>query len=306
MVRESPDIIRIQMISATPEPAVAYLVPDSLDDAFLALRDGGSRIVAGCTDFFPALGDGPPPGTILDISGLTELRGVSGTPAGWRIGAATTWSELIGTPLPPAFDALKAAAREVGSVQIQNAGTVAGNICNASPAADGVPPLLALDASVELSSARGSRILPLDRFITGVRRVDLAEGELVTALHVPAPPENASSAFLKLGSRRYLVISISMAAVVASSDEDGRIVDARVAVGACSPVAQRLRELEADLVGRSFVNIREAGLPTPAQLSVLSPISDARATAAYRLQATAEICRRALQAVLSPDCKGHE
>ncbi len=292
------------MNSAAPEPAVTYLVPDSLEDAFLALRDG-SRVVAGGTDFFPALGDAPPPGAILDISRLTGLRGVSETPAGWRIGAATTWSELIETPLPPAFDALKAAAREVGSVQIQNAGTVAGNICNASPAADGVPPLLALDASVELSSAQGSRILPLDRFITGVRRVDLAEGELMTAVLVPTPPENAASAFLKLGSRRYLVISIAMAAVVASRDDEGRIADVRVAVGACSPVAQRLRALEKDLAGRRPAAVRDPRLPTPSQLSVLSPISDARATAAYRLEATAEICRRALQAALRGESRDH-
>ena len=99
------------------------------------------------------------------------------------IGARTTWTDLVRHPLPPAFDALKQAAREVGSVQIQNVASVAGNLCNASPAADGVPPLLALDAEVELRSARRARAcLPLGDFILGNRRTALQAGELVTAI----------------------------------------------------------------------------------------------------------------------------
>ena len=93
---------------------------------------------------------------MLDITGLGELRGIARGPGGLRIGACTTWAEIRDAALPPAFDALRAAAAEVGGRQIQNAGTIGGNLCNASPAADGVPPLLALDAEVELASAAGA------------------------------------------------------------------------------------------------------------------------------------------------------
>src|SRR5690606_7295406 len=114
-----------------------------------------------CTDILPARRQGQPPGDILDVTRLPDLRGIARDPHGWRIGAATTWAEIAAAPLPPAFDALQQAAREVGAVQIQNAATIAGNICNASPAADGVPPLLVLEAEVELVSPAGRRRLML-------------------------------------------------------------------------------------------------------------------------------------------------
>ena len=150
-----------------------------------------------------------------------------------RIGATTTWSDIASADLPPAFDALKAAARDVGAVQIQNRGTIAGNVCNASPAADGVPPLLILDAEVELASRRGTRRLALDAFISGARSTLLAPDEVMTAVVTPLPAPTMRSAFFKLGARRYLVISIVIVAVALDVVE-GIVRDARIAVGACS------------------------------------------------------------------------
>src|SRR5260370_31103109 len=109
-------------------------------------------------------------------------------------GGATTWSEIAAASLPRCLDPLRAAAREIGAVQIQNRGTIAGNLCNASPAADGVPPLLILDASVELASNRGARRLPLSQFITGNRRTSLAPDEILTAIVMPAPAPALRSA----------------------------------------------------------------------------------------------------------------
>ena len=145
----------------------------------------------------------------------------------------------------------KAAAREIGSVQIQNRGTVAGNLCNASPAADGVPPLLALDAEVELFSLSGVRRMPLAQFITGNRKTMRRSGEILAAVLIPRNIEAAASAFLKLGARKYLVISISMVAVVLQRDSASRVSEARIAVGSCSATARRLNELEKELVGRA-------------------------------------------------------
>jgi CO/xanthine dehydrogenase FAD-binding subunit len=274
---------------------LGYFAPTSLDEALDMAAAAGVAVVAGGTDFFPALGRGVVRGDLLDLTRIAGLRGIEQTKTGWRIGAATTWRDVIAAPLPPAFDALKLAAREVGSVQIQNAGTVAGNICNASPAADGVPPLLALGASVEIASVSGVRSVPLARFITGVRRVDLAAGEIVTAVHIPRISSDAQGHFAKLGSRRYLVISIAMVAVVIRL-EAGAIAEARVAVGACSPVATRLPALEAALSGATPLQLQAKGWFSAAHLEPLSPIDDVRGSGAYRMEAVAELCQRAVKA----------
>lgn len=259
------------------------------------LASSGGQILAGGTDFYPALGERLPQGDVVDITSLREIHGISPEPEWIRIGGLTTWTEVIRTPLPRCFDALKAAAREVGSVQIQNRGTVAGNLCNASPAADGVPPLLALDAEVELASATGMRRMPLEQFITGNRKTSRAQHEILAAVLIPRRIENARSSFVKLGARRYLVISISMVAVVIQSDEAGRVTEARVAVGSCSARAQRLRELEMHLVGKP-ADGGIADVVKAEHLAPLSPIDDIRATAEYRRDASLTLVRRALQA----------
>ena len=256
------------------------------------LAAGEARILSGGTDFYPALGDRVVHGPVVDVSGLGELRGVSSEGDWFRIGGLTTWSEIIRTPLPRCFDALKSAAREVGGVQIQNRGTVAGNLCNASPAADGVPPLLALDAEVELVSKVGVRRMPLPDFIVGSRKTQRKADELLTAVLIPRALENAASTFVKLGARRYLVISISMVAVVVLV-RDWRILEARVAVGSCSAVARRLRALEGELLGTS-VQDGLGRVVRPEHLAPLSPIDDVRATAEYRMDASLRLVQRAL------------
>ena len=153
---------------------IRYAKPTNLDEALALLGEAPWRILAGGTDFYPALGNRPLSENVLDINGLAALRGISETASHIVIGARTTWTDIIRlSPLPPCFDALKQAAREVGSVQIQNMASVAGNLCNASPAADGVPALMILDAEVELRSAPAARYLPLDEFILGNRRTAL-------------------------------------------------------------------------------------------------------------------------------------
>jgi len=204
-----------------------YLRPRGLEEALQALTRPFT-VLAGGTDFYPARVGRTVTEDVLDITGIPDLRGISAGPEGWRLGAMTTWSELVEADLPALFDGLKQAACEVGGRQIQNAGTLAGNVCNASPAADGMPALLALEATVEVASRVGMRRLPLGAFVTGVRRTALMPGELVTALHVPRPENEARSAFLKLGARRYLVISIAMASVVVEIS-DRAVAAARVA-----------------------------------------------------------------------------
>lgn len=274
-----------------------YFRPARLREACEALASRPLTVLAGGTDHFPSRVGRAPAEDILDLTAIAELRGIRKGPQGWRIGATTTWTEVLEARLPPLFDALKLAAREIGGAQIQNAGTVAGNLCNASPAADGVPALLALDASVELSSASGSRVLGLGEFILGPRRTALQPGEIVTAILVPAPRGAAHSHFLKLGARRYLVISIAMVAAVVET-ERGLVTTARIAVGSCSPVARRLPVLEKDLEGKPIAKLSEA-VVTKDHLAPLAPIDDVRADAAYRLDAALTLVRRTLAELAS-------
>ena len=274
-----------------------YLSPGSLAEAVEMLAGGRHTVLAGGTDFFPARAGRPSTEPVVDITRVGELRGIACHEDHFRIGALTSWAEIAASDLPRGFDGLRTAAGRVGSIQVQNAGTVGGNLCNASPAADGVPPLLALDASIELSSASGRRIVLLEDFIVGYRQTDLQPGELLTAVLVPRQFEHAASAFEKLGSRRYLVISIAMVAVLVAIDPGRRVTAARVAIGACSPVAQRARALEADLVGR-MVDEPLEDLVTTDHLSMLSPIDDIRASASYRRHAALMLTRRTLQACL--------
>ncbi|WP_227268390.1 FAD binding domain-containing protein [Roseobacter weihaiensis] len=270
---------------------MAFERPDNLELALDALKTRAFRVIAGGTDVFPAVQQGQLPSAFLDVTRIAGLGGITRGDGTTRIGAATTWTDIVRAELPAAFDGLKEAAREVGSVQIQNAGTIAGNLCNASPAADGVPPLLALDARVEIASAaRGTRVLALSQFIQGVRKTTLAEDELVTAVLIPDQALGTRSAFEKLGSRRYLVISICMTAANILLDAQGRIAQARVAVGSCSAVAQRLPALEADLLGKRLQDVTVS----TAHLSPLSPIDDVRGSGTYRLDAAQEQCKRAI------------
>jgi len=279
----------------TLSTAAVYIKPRTLPEALAALASVNARILSGGTDFYPALGDRVVRDPVVDLSALSDLRGIALDGEFFRVGGLTTWTDVIRASLPRCFDALKSAAREVGSVQIQNRGTVAGNLCNASPAADGVPPLLALDAEVELVSTSGPRRLKLEQFIVGNRKTERRPDEILTAILVPRGLENAPSTFLKLGARRYLVISIAMVAAVVATDEAGRVAEARIAVGSCSAVARRLRKLENDLVG-GRVQAGFDGVIRAEHLSSLSPINDVRATAEYRMDAALILVQRALNA----------
>lgn len=269
-----------------------FLRPTTLHEAVQVLAEGG-QVLAGGTDFFPALGTRPAPPKIVDVSRVRELRGIQVERESIRMGGATTWSEIATAHLPRRFDALRAAAREIGAVQIQNRGTIAGNLCNASPAADGVPPLLILDAEVELASASGVRRLPLCDFLTGNRKTQRRPDEILSSVIVPLTLRDAPSVFLKLGARRYLVISIAMVAAMIVDDGNGSVGAARISVGSCSATAQRLLKLESDLVGQPLRS-GLCSLVSTEHLAPLSPIDDVRATAAYRRDATLTLVGRAI------------
>ncbi len=276
----------------------SYQRPTSLDAALSALAERPLTMLAGGTDIYPARVGRPIDDEFLDVTALPDLRAITIADGVVRIPALATWTDVVRHDLPPAFDGLKTAARAIGGVQIQHRGTVVGNLCNASPAADGLPNLMALDARVELSSAAGRRDLSVGDFVVGNRRTVRRPDELVTAVLVPLPGERARSAFLKLGSRAYLVISIAMVAAVVDVGGDGRIATARIVVGACSEVPQRIGAAEARLIGR----VPDAGLAGSVvadDLAALTPIDDVRGSADYRRAAALTLVRRAVAEVLA-------
>lgn len=271
-----------------------YHRPETLEAALDLRARGDVMPLAGGTDVYPAKVSRAGWGDmahkdVLDLSGIGSLRGIIEAPKHWRFGALATWSELLDTPLPPLFDGLKQAARAVGGVQIQNRGTLVGNLCTASPAGDGAPNLLALDAEIEIASATQIRRVPMSAFIDGYRRTLCAPHELVTGILVPKRDDDARSGFLKLGARRYLVISIAMVAGVIACDAQSRITHARIAVGACSATPQRLLDLEVALMGVAIADA--AASLTLAHLAQLKPIDDVRGSAAYRLAAAHTLVR---------------
>jgi CO/xanthine dehydrogenase FAD-binding subunit len=270
----------------------AYIRPRNLTDALSALAEGGWTVLAGGTDHYPTRVTHVPDEAILDVTAIPDLRGLTSSEIGLRIGAATSWTDLIEATLPPACAGLKAAAREVGGVQIQNRGTLGGNICNASPAADGIPALLSLNAQVELASLSGIRFLSLSDFVLGNRKTAARPDELLVAIHLPASALTGHGAFVKLGARRYLVISIVMVAGTMDLAEDGTIAAARIAVGACSAAALRLHALETALIG---AKPKEAAfLLDTLHFEGLSPIDDPRGDAEYRADAAVTLTRRCL------------
>jgi CO/xanthine dehydrogenase FAD-binding subunit len=275
-----------------------YFRPSKLSQALDWLSHNKAGIAAGCTDLFAATDSQYLRKTnvenLLDITAIDELGSINETAEGISIGAAASWSDVIRHSLPFAFDGLKAAAHEVGSIQIQNSGTIGGNLCNASPAADGVPPLLTLDASVELRSNSGSRVMLLSQFLLGPRKTELSQDEILTAILVPGSSISGVSGFKKLGARKYLVISIAMVAVrLVAIDE--LIEDIAISVGSCSAVALRLNNVEASLIGcRVDCDINE--IIDPAMIGRdLSPIDDIRADAAYRITAARELIVRTIE-----------
>lgn len=285
------------------EAVPASARPHELGEALRLLAAGGARVVAGATDLYPLdaahrawgrrrLGAD---GMLLDVSAIPELADIRRSERGLRLGAAVTWTRIAEAELPAWCHGLVQAAREVGGKQIQNRGTIGGNICNASPAADGIPPLLALDAEVEIAGLQGRRRLALGEFVLGNRRTALRPDELLVAVDIPEPPAGARSVFYKLGARRHLVISIVALAATLRVDAAGRLLDPRFAVGACGPRATRLRTLETELAGLAVEAARAR--VAPEWLVELAPIDDVRATASFRREAVAELLRRAISAL---------
>lgn len=266
-------------------PAPVYRARTLAEAVALRAAHPTAMPLAGGTDVMVFLEAGAiHPPAFLDLWGCAELRGVSAD--GTRIGAGTTWTDVARSPALPA--ALRECARTVGAVQIQNRGTVGGNIANASPAGDSLPLWLALDATFELVSVRGSRQVPASEFWLGYRRTALAPDELVAAVHLPTAltgPDAPPLHYRKVGTRLAQAISkVVLGARIGVVD--GVVTEARIALGSVAPVPVRARSVEAALVGRP-VDPAAAALVQ----ADIAPIDDVRSNARFRRKVAENLVR---------------
>jgi carbon-monoxide dehydrogenase medium subunit len=279
---------------------VSFLLhhPASLAEAVALAAEYGesARFLAGGTDLVIQINRKRlAPAHLISLSRLDGLAGIGEQNGEFVVGALTTHKAIERHPaFRVGLAALVEAARVVGGHQVRNIATVGGNIVNASPAADLVPVLLALDASVVLRGVKGERVLALDEFLTGPGKTARRPDEVLTAVRFAGLPAGAATAFLKAGRRKAMEISVVNVAVRLACDAgEGRCRDVRLATGAVGPRVLRLRAVEQFLEGRpaDAATFREAGRLAA---EACSPISDVRASADYRRHLVAVMVARAL------------
>ena len=256
----------------------SLLQPRSLSDALKMLRDEGPVVpLAGCTDLYVSLNFGTLKDTrFLDLWRLRRLRTIEMRGDRLSLGALATYTELIRSPLVRRrLPMLAAAAREIGGVQIQNRGTIGGNVANASPAGDTLPVLAAADAGVVLASAAGTRRVPFTAFYTGYRQSVRRPDELIVALEIP--PVRGQQSFRKVGTRAAQAISKVVLATVVGDEP-------RVALGSVAPTVVRARRTEAALAAGASIEEAQQTL-----IDEIAPIDDLRSTAEYRRRVAANL-----------------
>jgi carbon-monoxide dehydrogenase medium subunit/xanthine dehydrogenase FAD-binding subunit len=235
---------------------------------------------------------------LLDISNIPELKVINSMNNFIEIGSLVTHSRLIKEPLiKNNFPVLMEAARTIGSTQIRNRGTIGGNIVNASPAADLLPPLIALRVEVELTSRKGKRVLPLEEFLAGPYKTKLQTNELLTKIIIPLLGDNYYTDFQKIGRRKALSIARLSLALVTKIDKEGVFQDTRVVPGSATPYPQSLPETEKAINGQSIFNIdlKEIGKITSKEMV---SITGERWSTPYKKPAIAVLIKRALKKII--------
>lgn len=277
-----------------------YLIPDQLETAFQLISQYGSnaRIVAGGTDLVLAMNEGKitPIEALIDISRIPELKGISIDNGFLQIGACTSLTELVKNDLVlEKAPILSYAAKQVAGWQIRNLATLGGNVVNASPAADMIPPLMTLDAEVTIISSHGKRRSEnLEKFLLGYRKVDLQQGELVENFRFAARPE-MFYIFRKVQPRRSMAIAILNLAILVNI-EFNEIKDLRIAMGAVAPTAVRLHGIENKLIGMRIDQPIEEDIFLVVS-NEISPIGDFRASKKYRLNVARNLVSEQLQEI---------
>ena len=278
-----------------------YEAPDSLDAAvtLLAGASGEARVLAGGTDLLVQLrSDLIEPDLVVDVKKIPEMRSIVAEGGGFHIGAAVTGVELAEhAEVKKAWPGVVEAVELIGSIQIQGRATVGGNLCNASPAADSVPALIAAGAVVTVAGPHGRRQAPAQDIATGPGETSLAKGEIVVSLFLPPRPPRSGDAYLRFIPRTEMDIAVVGAGVNLSLDESGSCGAARVALGAVAERVLLVPEAAEALIGTP---VDDAALESLAQAAsrACRPIDDMRGTKEYRVKVAAVLARRAARKAL--------
>lgn len=271
--------------------------PQTIDGLVHSLTDPARKIIAGGTDVLPGLrrASADKPVSLIDISRLTDLRFIRECDGWLEIGVLTTHSDVIKSELVQKYaPGLVTACAMVGAPQTRARGTMGGNLVNASPAADTVPPLLCLGSSVKLVSGNGERVLPLNEFFIGPGKTAMIPGEFLYSVNFKIPSGRWGAEYLKLGRRNGMAIAVASAGIFMALDPSGTIETVRVAFGSVGPIPVRGMQVESKLQGKQpssgLFSLAAAGIDGD-----ISPISDVRATAEYRRTSARILLVRALE-----------
>jgi carbon-monoxide dehydrogenase medium subunit len=273
---------------------IQYEAPRSLADAVRALAEPEACVLAGGTDLLIRMRAEPPRAQrIVDVKAIPELRAIALDAEGVRLGAAVPcWEISQHADLKRLFPGLVEAAELIGSMQIQSRASLGGNLCNASPAADAVPALIALGAQCEIAGPHGSREVAAESFVTGPGETVLQAGEFLVALRVPAPPPRSRDAYLRFTPRGEMDIAVVGAGVSVTLDDADVCRSARVVLGAVAPTALVVPEAAHALVGTPLDDAALARAGAAASAAA-QPVDDKRGTASYRRKLAGVLTRRA-------------
>ena len=280
-------------------PRFDYVRPNSLGEALDLLKgnaDNKVQVYAGGTDVIPRMKArlSPAPRILMDLKGISALDYISYDRAkGLRIGALASIASVANdAAVRERFAILAQGAHSIASTQVQNRGTIAGNICNAIPSADSVPALLCLEARLTLASSRGERSVGIQEFFTGLRQTVLLGDELLTEIQVPAMPDGGRGAYIKLSTRSRMDLAMVGVGVVVAV-QGGLFRDARIGLGSAAPTAIRARRAEAVLNGAA-VDAQAIAAAGRLAAEESSPRSSHRASAEYRRLMVEVLVKRAL------------
>ena len=273
-----------------------YVAPSTVEEAvsMLAGASGAAKVLSGGTDLLVQLRSGrAKPGLIVDIKKIPGISGIREQDGAFVIGAATSGA-VIGEndALRQAWPGLVEAANLIGSTQVQGRASLAGNLCNASPAADSVPALIAARATCVVAGANGRREVPVESIATGPGRTSLKAGEFIVEFHLPKRPPRSADAYLRFIPRTEMDIAVVGAGVSVTLDPGGACTDARVVLGAVAPTAVLVAEAATALIGRTLDETALAALDQAARRAC-KPIDDKRGTIEYRTKVAGVMARRA-------------
>lgn len=270
--------------------------PDTIEQATELLNTcaGTSRVLAGGTDVLVQLRLAlVEPELIVDIKNISGMREITPENGGFRIGAAVSGAEMgENADLVALWPGVVEAMELVGSTQVQGRATLAGNLCNASPAADSVPAMVAANAVATIAGPNGTRECPVVDIPVGPSKTSLAKGEIITSIFLPARPDNSGDAYLRFIPRTEMDIAVSSAGVNLTIGADGVITDAKVSLGAVAPTVLVVSEAAEAIIGTKLDDDAIAALQAACS-AACNPIDDKRGTVEFRTKTAGVMAKRA-------------